>query len=55
MTSKIIKERFTLRLPISLKEQLEQEACRTGISLNALIIMKLSEKYQYASENHIKK
>lgn len=38
------REQTTIRLPASLKEQIQQEADRRGISLNALIIMILSEE-----------
>lgn len=33
------REQTTIRLPAALKEQLQQEADRQGISLNAIIIL----------------
>ncbi len=41
------REQFTLRLPQPLKEQLEIDAKKMGISLNALIITKLNQQYKH--------
>lgn len=38
------RERLTLRMPKNLKEKLEQEANKLGISVNALIIWKLNQR-----------
>lgn len=38
------REQTTIRLPVGLKEQLQREADRQGISFNALVIMILSEE-----------
>lgn len=38
------REQTTIRLPAGLKEQLQREADRRGISFNALVIMILSEE-----------
>lgn len=39
-------EQTTIRLPVELKEKLQQEAHRLGISFNALVIMFLSKGVQ---------
>lgn len=38
------REQTTIRLPPELKEQLQREADQKGISLNALLLMILSEE-----------
>lgn len=38
------REQTTIRLPAGLKEQLQREADRRGISFNALVLMILKEE-----------
>lgn len=47
-----MKEQTTIRLPAELKEQLQQEAERKGISLNALILMILNLERNRQEESH---
>lgn len=44
MGRKLDVEQTTIRLPVGLKEKLQQEACRRGISFNALVLMILNEE-----------
>lgn len=39
-----MREQFTLRMPKELKKKLEEEADKLGISINALIILKLNKR-----------
>lgn len=41
------REQTTIRLPAALKEQLQQEADRRGISLNTLMLMILNEEQSH--------
>ena len=40
------REQTTIRLPASLKEQLQREAAEKGMSLNAVIVFKIQRAYQ---------
>ena len=40
------KEQTTIRLPVELKEQLQQEAERRGISFNSFVILLLKKGFQ---------
>lgn len=44
MSRKSDIEQTTIRLPFELKEKLQQEAHRRGISFNALVLMTLNEE-----------
>ena len=41
------REQITIRLPKELKEQLQQEANRKGISFNAYILLLIDKGHQY--------
>lgn len=41
------REQTTIRLPAELKEELQREADRKGISLNALVLMILNEEQNH--------
>lgn len=48
------REQTTIRLPAALKEQLQQEADRQGISLNALTLMILNEAQSHRQSESLR-
>lgn len=41
------REQTTIRLPAELKEKLQQEAARKGISFNAYLLILIDKGHQY--------